>query len=177
MSELINRIPGNKSAMAALKLITQTTAELKARQRITGRSGQLGYTVSSANDWDYIGLVTYTNSTYNLGVFRITFTGDGTQRFPIAVPQFDIRINGTGQSSRMIFNADSGKYEYNDAAVEVQAFQYGRPVEDLFENELQSAWSVELFFIGKTGSGNFALNIKSRAQSTCKGVFSIVRLS
>lgn len=77
----------------------------------------------------------------------------------------------------MVFVPDTSEYEYQDAAVEVLAFDYGKPVEDYFEDETRLVWLLSLFYIGKTGSGNFALNIKPRAQSSCGGTFSIVRVS
>jgi len=177
VSELIDRIPGQESVVAKLRGIVDTTLQLKARQRTTGRGGQLGYAIDSANAWDFDGSVAYTNSTYQIAEFHIIFTGDGTQKYPIAVPQFDVRINGTDASNRMVFRSDTTQYEYQDAAVEVMAFEYGEPVNAYFASETQSAWSLKLFFIGKTGSGNFALRIKPRAQASCGGVFTVVRVA
>ena len=163
--------------MAKIRSVVNTTAQIKARQRITGRSGQLGYAIDSGSAWDYTTNVAYNSSTYQTAKFQVTFTSDGTQRYPIVVPQFDVRINGTAAGNRMTFDPSIGRYKYQDAVVSMQAFDYGRPIDSFYDNAAQSAWYVTLFHIGMSGSGTFSLNIKVRAQGSCNGSFSIVRLS
>lgn len=177
MSELIDRIPGRESLVAKLRGVVELTAQLKARQRLSGRSGQLGYAINSSDAWDYSGSVAFTNATYNSAQFRIVFTGDGTQPFPIAVPQFDVRINGTGSGNKMVFDPSLGTYVYEDSSVQMDAFDYGKPISSYFASEDQSGWLLTLFHIGKTGTGNFQVRIKARAQASCGGAFSIVRIA
>lgn len=177
MSDVMDRLVGRPSTMAAVRLIRDTTLQRKAAQRLSGRSGQLGYAVSSQSAWDYDAPIAYSGTTFELGVFRVLYTGDGTQKFPIAVPQFDVRINGTGEGNRMRLDPSTGDYKYEDAAVEVMALEYGEPDVATFESETESAWLIRLFYIGKVGNGNFQLRIKPRAQATCDGTFTVTRVA
>lgn len=177
MSELIDRIPGQESMMAKLRGVVDTTTQIKARQRLTGRSGQLGYAVSSAADWDLDTSVPYSTSSFQTAEWHIVYTGDGTQPFPIAIPQFDVRINGTSDGNKMVFNPATSQYGYQDAAVEVYALDYGKPVVSYLKDSVQTAWTVRLFYLGKVSAGNFALKMKARAQASSNGTFSVVRIS
>lgn len=177
MSELIDRIPGRESALAGIRNVVDTTLQFKARQRLTGRSGQLGYAVASAADWDYEGSVPFNTSSYESAKFHIIFTSDGTQRFPIVIPRLDVRINGTATSNRIRFVYADSQYKYEDSTVNMQVFAYGTPVPAYFASETQSAWLLELFYIGKTGSGNLPVRIKARAQASSGGTFSVVRVA
>lgn len=177
MSELIDRIPGQESMMSKLRAVVDTTTQIKARQRLTGRSGQLGYAVGSASDWDLDTSVPYSISSFQTAEWHVIFTGDGTQIYPIAIPQFDVRINGASDGNKMVFNPATSQYGYQDAAVEVYALDYGKPVVSYLKDSVQTAWTVRLFYLGKVTAGSFALRVKARAQASSNGSFSVVRIS
>lgn len=159
-----------------LRGVVETTAQIKARQRLTGRSGQLGYSIDSGARWDYEGSVAVSSTSFDDAEFIVTYTSNGTQPYPIVIPTFDVRINGEFDANRMAVDANSGYYEYQDSSVEVQSFDFGKPLQSLYRSETQSAWLVSLFFIG-TSSGSMTVRIKPRAQSSCDGTFSVVRVS
>lgn len=173
MSELIDRIPGQESALAQLREVVETTEQIKARQRITGRSGQLGYAVASAATWDYTETFPTTSGGGYVGAgYRITFTSDGTQDYPIVVPSVDIRVNGTDEANRLKIIPSSGLYQYSDGSGEVLMQIYERPYEGLFGSKNQSAWDYVFLY-----RGSVTIRIKPRGQASSKGTFSVARTS
>ena len=177
MSELIDRIPGSESVRARIRGITDTTLQLKARQRLSGRSGQLGYVIGGAPGWDYEASIPVTSGSYDIAEFRITVTGDGTQKFPIVIPELDVRINGTGEANRMVFSPGNHGYAFDSATLSVTAIDYGAPVDDLYEDELKSAWTLRIMYMGVGVSSAMALRIKLRAQASCGGSVAVVRVA
>lgn len=172
MSDLIDRIPGNESAIAALKLVSQTTAELKARQRITGRSGQLGYAVQSPAAWDITdALPVPPGSSYFVANYAVVFTRTGEQDFPIALISTDMRINGTADTNRLVVIPSSGLYTYNDGTCDVIVQTFELPDPAYFESKTQSAWGISIAY-----SGNVTVRIKARGQATSPGSFAVTRL-
>lgn len=79
-----------------VKTLLRNLEELKKRQRSSGRSGLQSYFSQSVSQWDATGSIT--NGTRNI---TITFTGDGTQSFPISTPYVDIFANGTDEAHRV----------------------------------------------------------------------------
>lgn len=173
MSELINRIPGQESMMGKLRAVVETTAQLKARQRLTGRGGQLAYMAETDNQWDYQQTLTVpTPPAYAEARFRVTFTADESQRFPIAIPLTDVRINGTGDSNKLKVVPSSGLYSYTDGSGEVLGeANIDKPVQSLLDSEKQLAW--EFYFQYR---GTVTLRIKARAQASCPGTFAVTRV-
>ena len=171
MSDLINRIPGNESAMASLATISRNTNQTKARQRITGRAGQLGYAIQSVNAWDLTETFPTTSGVaFSNASYRVTYTSDGTQRFPIVIPATDIRINGTGDANKPSIIPNSGLYSYADGSGEVQIQTFEMPDQAYFASETQLAWSFDLLY-----RGSVTIRFKARGNATSNGTFSIVR--
>jgi hypothetical protein len=173
MSELIDRIPGVESMISKLRGVVNTSQQIKARQRLTGRSGQLAYTAQSSNEWDLTEALTPpTPPAFSEARYRIVFTGDGTQLHPIVFPLTDIRINGTGDGNRLQPVASSGLYAYQDGSGEVlgQAF-IDELNPDYFGSDYQLAW--EFYF---QYAGSVTVRIKARAQASCQGSFTITRI-
>lgn len=171
MSELIDRIPGVESTLAKLRGVVNTNQQIKAAQRFTGRSGQLGYAVESDLDWDLVETFPYTPPPgYLSASFAITFTGDGTQKWPIVVLSTDVRVNGTANSNRLAVTPSSGFYEYADASGDVlfQAFERHDPA--YFDNPNVSRWTIDILY-----RGTVKIYFKARGQATSDGTFSVVR--
>ena len=173
MSQFIERIPGQESMMGKLRAVVETTAQLKARQRLTGRSGQLAYTAENPMMWDYENtLAVPTPPAYNQARFRVTFTGDGSQKNPIAIPLTDVRINGVEDVNKMKVVNSSGLYAYSDGSCDVIGEStIDKPVQSLLGDELQLGW--EFYFQYR---GTVTLRIKARAQASCPGNFAVTRV-
>ena len=171
MSELLDRIPGNNSALRSVRTVANQIAQFKSRQRMTAKGGQLAYPVASDDEWDYIETFPTTPAnTYYPAEFLVRFTGDGSQKFPIVIPQTDVRVNGTGESNKLAMGP-SGQFIYNSGGNVVQATFIDMPEPSYFESETQNAWLVVLYY-----TGSVTLRIKARGQSSSPGDFEIVRL-
>lgn len=171
MSELIDRIPGVQSTIATMRGVIDTTNQIKARQRITGRSGQLAYAVSSSADWDL--MLTFPAApppAYLSATFTIVFTGDGSQKFPIAVPITDMRVNGTADANKLSYPPGVAQLEYHSGSNDVLAQTFERPAPDYFDSELQQAWTIDILY-----RGNITVYIKVRAQATSDGTITVTR--
>lgn len=171
MSELIDRVPGTKSALAAIRNSAQTTAEFKARQRLTGRSGQLAYAIDSHLDWDYVETFPATvGPGFFSATYSLIYTSDGAQSFPIVIPSTDLRVNGESEANRLTVTPSSGWYEYVDGSGEVLVQIFELPDPAYFESSTQSAWSIDVLY-----RGSVTLRFKTRAYATSDGTLSIVR--
>lgn len=176
MSDLIDRIPGNESALARIREVSEQSLQLKARQRASGRSGQLGYTIDSGKEWDSEVTLPYTNETYRVAEFTLSVTGDKSQRFPIVIPKLDVRVNGVADGNKMKFVAGNHGYVYDDSNVSVTAVDYASPDDSGFGDEFKNSWKLRLMYIGVRGVGNASLKLKLRAQSSSPGAVSVVRV-
>ena len=177
MSELIDRLPGNESFVASLRSIQRGTSQLKSRQRFSGKSGQLGYTIDSGNEWDLVVSIPYSSINFLNATFLIEVEGDGSQEFPIMIPSLDTRINGTGDASRMRFNAGNHGYDYNEYNLSVSGVDYCVPAEEFFGDPLKNCWRLRIMYFGIYNDGTMTLRLKFRAQGSCPGTIRITRES
>lgn len=171
MSELIDRIPGRESATAALRSLRTATEQMKSRQRITGRSGQLGYKVESGSDWDIVITPAAPAPPAYAGiVFKVTYKGDGTQKFPLAAITTDIRFNGTGESNKP--SATPGNiYTYSDANCDVIMgdFEFQEP--SSFDSEFNYVWTFAMNY-----RGNVTIRMKPRIFASSPGTITVERV-
>lgn len=173
MSELIDRIPGVQSTLATLRGVVETTQQIKAAQKFTGRSGQLAYTVSSSNTWDRVEVFPYTAPPgYLTAGFSIRYTSDGSQPYPIVIPSTDVRVNGTGVGNRPTLQAGGSFYTYADGAgdILIQNLNFEQPDQAFFGSTTESRWNIDVLY-----RGNVTLYIKARGQASCDGTWSVVR--
>lgn len=154
-------------------MLDATASELKATQRITGRSGQLGYRVESNNAWDLTLALPYVEGpALSAATFKVTYTSNGKQKFPIVVPLIDLRFNGTGEGNKLTGAPGGDFFTYEDANGYVLMGWMDRPDHTLFESETQLAWTFNVLY-----RGNITLRVKPRAQATCDGTLTVARIA
>lgn len=154
-----------------LRETAQLAHELKARQRLSGASGQLGYAVASTNNWDLTGsLPTSSPPNFNYAEFEVTFTGDGSQEFPVAIPSTDIRINGTALSNQLRYDPAVGWVSWSSGSNIVRAEVYDQADVTLLQDPTRLRWKLGLYY-----SGTIAYYLKTRAHASCPGSISVVR--
>lgn len=175
MSDLIARIPGVPSVTARVRQMTEITKQFKATQKLSGASGQLGYAIDSGNVWDAEIPLPYNSASFQSRSIEVLFEGDGTQDFPIALPQFDVRLNGESMANRMTFDPQQGWYVYQDAAVDVFAVRFGRIDDAYAEDPTKTVWQIWMSVLGVTGSGTMTFRVKVRGRASCPGVLTVTR--
>lgn len=149
--------------------------ELKARQRLSSVGGQLNYLVETDDTWDLIEAVTY-NPMNPFIQLRITYTGDGTQKFPAVQPYIDLRINGTADSNKVRYLNEppfSGALGWVDEGVTTGATLAGglRPDPAYFEDEDVQRWTLLI-----QTYGDITCYAKVQAMASCDGTVEIERL-
>jgi hypothetical protein len=85
-----------KQTEAAIKDIVTVGREFKNRQKFSAKSGLLGYLTESADQWD----LHETLSGNGTIIITVTFTGDGSQKYPFIQPYADLFFGGTSDSNR-----------------------------------------------------------------------------
>lgn len=172
MSELIRRIPGEQSLVGAIRGVADTSRQFNSRQRISGRGGQLGYVIESDDEWDLVETFPTTPAFTALPAeYRLTFTGDGSQKYPIVQPATDIRVNGTGEANKLSLNFN-GRYWYVDGSNIVQEYYIDEPDAADFESENKLSWLIALEY-----SGSITLRMKARGRGSSNGTWSIERIA
>lgn len=168
MNSSLDRLPEG-TLTRAIRSIGETEAEFKSRQRTTGRSGQLGYAVESALDWDYEITLPPTLSAQYVELI-LTFTGDGSQKFPIVIPASDIRVNGTGDANKLTLSPN-GQWIYSNGGNVVLMYALDQPDPAYFESETQLAWLIGFEYLG-----SITFRLKARGQASTDGTWSVVRI-
>lgn len=146
-----------------LRQLRTDVDELRNQQRLSGRSGVIGYTIQNDVVFDLEETVTDTDVT-----LKLTFTGDGSQLFPVANPSLDIFLGGTGEDQRMdqVFQrVEAG----DDFALLISRFL----VEDktMLQDETRLAWTVSFQVVG-----TMTYYAKGYAVGTSPGTVTVERL-
>lgn len=95
----LGRLP-QFQAERALKHAGKTQVEVKARQRTSGRSGQLNYLVENSVDFDLVDALPPLSSPHIDGFkYELTFTSESS--WPIVSPVYEMYVNGTAESNRV----------------------------------------------------------------------------
>lgn len=167
---MIERIPGVQSVISSLRRVVADSLQIKAAQRFSGRSGQLGYLVESDEVWDLVLPLYSAPPGYTAATLELRYVSDGSQEYPIVVPVTDIRVNGTGEANRMQVVPSSGLFTYSDGSgdVIVQTYEYDDP--NYFGHASEARWKIDFLF-----RGNVTLRVKARARATSDGTMTVVR--
>lgn len=174
MNPNLQNLPQNK-LVTAIKQASQTALELKSRQRMSGASNQLSYRVETNNTWDIVQALPTGTSVNDPLLFTVTFNADGSQENPVAVPIFDIRVNGTGESNKLTFINNEfgfGAPGYQTANGKV-FFYASAPDLTHLTNPYLRRWGVP----GSrqmTTSEAWTLYIKATVIASCPGTLSVV---
>lgn len=152
-----------------LRILKLDFNELKNRQRTSGRTGVLGYLSETADTWDYnqnIASPATNNGLY--AVFEATFVGDGTQKWPIVTPYFEILVNG-----QTLARNPNGQLQYSDVgnnALIVDDEGVRDPT--TVTNQTTTKWRYSFSYFGSMN-----VKIKLRTVGTSRGTITLVRTS
>lgn len=158
-----------------IREVDRITREFKAPQVTSGASGQLGYAIENTAQWDRTETLPYIdpNSPPFIGSakYRVTFTGDGSQENPMAIPLTDIRVNGTGEANKVTYRWNLGAWAYGDPSI-LRVFSYDKLITSSVLNPNQLQWEIDVSY-----SESPTIRFKLRAQASSPGTLSIVRVS
>lgn len=149
--------------------------EFKAPQVTSGASGLLAYEVENPVTWD----ATVTLPAVPVGApgsefydFDVTFTGDGSQGYPIAELIAEITVNG-----HALYPEQGGYWVYADSptwpyTIRFSSSIYALDYEPFFTDKYRIRWSYGFFY---NSNNPVTVRVKLRARSTSPGVLSMVR--
>jgi hypothetical protein len=147
--------------------------EFKAPQVASGSSGLLAYEAENPVTWDRTETLPYVDPYAGIGIceLTITFTGDGSQKFPFAFEASDLRINGTADANLVKYDALQLSWNYgewpNDS---VQAIKFDAPGPSAFTSDYTLKWTIYFYYYG-----NVTYRLKMRVRSSCPGTLSVTR--
>lgn len=154
-----------------LKQAVRNQQQLKARQRQSNVSGQLGYQVETSATWDSTDtLATVVAPALAPLEFDITFTGDGSQRFPIAIPSTDVRIDGTADANKITPGLLGLQYSSGLDLAVFDLFDYYDVT--LLEDPFVYRWKVRGQYRGTP-----IYYLKARVRASCPGTLSVTRVA
>ncbi|MGW6120432.1 hypothetical protein ACWFRF_15425 [Nocardia sp. NPDC055165] len=173
MSGLVSNLPAQQ-LVTGLREAERLANEIKSRQRISSIGGQLSYLIQNAATWDVNETFTTTPPfTYQQKTLQLTYTADGSQSFPVALPYLDLRINGTADANRVDylfgggFAGDLGYHSGSDillvGGIKV-ALSY------LADEQIQR-WTILL-----TYQGSITIRAKAQVVASSGGSVELVRL-
>ena len=99
MQQRIQQIPSNR-LVSTLKQLQRNQDKLKTAQFTSGRSGLINYLTQTTSTWDSTGSASHTAFAPNI-IFTLTYTSDGSQPYPIALPYADLFINSVDEAHRL----------------------------------------------------------------------------
>lgn len=147
--------------------------EFAGNQPSSGRSGVRSYVAQTEQEWDQdfsIGSDSDVGVT-NFVQFDVTFTGDGSQRFPVENVFADLRVNGTGGGSRPTLGPD-GVFRWSDGSRSVQVVSWAVRDKALLTSDLQHRWRFSLQTLKEV-----RLRFKATVAGSSPGTLSVVRVS
>jgi hypothetical protein len=182
-----NRLPNlpENQLITRLQGIDTTLKELRTSQRVSGSGGTLNYLSKTNNTWDFTETVGANDGATHQAIFTVTFTADGTQRFPTQMCLFDIFINSatitTGpieanrlspqsdtwtDGTRTVLLIQSGLYTNN--AVE----RYAQSNSAYYTDPLVWQWKIGI----STFSAQFTYWMKAGSLGSSPGTLSVTRV-
>lgn len=162
----------SRLSLALINQLTETLRqlqidfnEIKNRQPTSGKSGVLGYTSQTDNEWDKSG--TLTSPAPNMGLsigFEITYTADGSQPYPIVNPFADLQFRSASHPTweTMEYN-EVGWLQWTDGnGNSATANAYLTENEGFEGNQLVYQWRI---YVGYFGSLEYRLKAFTRGSS------------
>ena len=159
-----------------IKETEQIAREFKAPQVASGASGQLSYAVENGVVWDYeVTLPARPMSGGGFGefAFTITFKGDKSQRFPVALLIMNITVNG-----HPVIPMDRATWGYSDnpsgaPTVLFTSAYYATDDPGFFDNDYDLRW---VFYFRHMNNSPIAVKVKAMANASCNGELSFQRI-
>ena len=151
--------------------IDRNLAEFAAsRQLVSGDSGVIGYTINSGATYDYQETIGNDSSSATVPVvLEITFTGDQSQQFPFLCPSMTIWCNGTGSGN--VLRPDQIWWTDSSSRYVLLSYPLKLVVSSL-SSPYSRRWRVNLDVYRQV-----TLRTKAILQGTCRGSYTVVRVS
>lgn len=156
-----------------LRILRMDFNEFKNRQRTSGRTGVLGYLSQTSSTWDY-------NQTLNsppvggipsgsYAVFEGQFVGDGSQRWPIVTPYFEITVN-----DQPLYRNGNGQLAWDDGSGNnfLVVDDEGRRDPTTVTSPNTTKWAYTFSYFG-----TMTVKIKLRTVGTSRGTVTLTRTS
>ncbi|MEW1950662.1 hypothetical protein AB0280_15535 [Pseudarthrobacter sp902506025] len=171
MDSLISQLP-ERQLINGIRQAEQIGAELKAAKRMSGASGQLNYTLQSANTWDRTETVSAGSITQMTLV--VTMTCDQTQPWPEALLYMDMRANGTADANKFSYlngtyagTTYSGALGWSDGTSVITSGGMTRNFSNL---SVIFTWTMDFFY-----KGTITYYAKPVIRSSCGGTMTLTR--
>jgi hypothetical protein len=163
----LNQLP-DQQLFQQLRQLDRDITDLRQRQRTSGRSGVIGYTSDSGNQWDSTGTITALDHAL---VFQIDYVGDGSQDYPIVMPRIDMFVLGSAEANRL------PAYRMLISGNNVAQFNYLDPDLSLAADALRLRWtySVEVFGFDGVHSATVDWHLKAWCAGSSPGAVTVTR--
>ncbi|MGJ5804360.1 hypothetical protein ACSCB1_35425 [Streptomyces europaeiscabiei] len=123
------------------------------------------YFTESNDPWDDTD--TITGASGQLVELEVTYTGDGSQSYPMVTPYLDLFVNGTDEANRVPLDGTA----YNDGSGNTAALRKMLLVDAAhLDDELVTKWFVEVLV-----NGTVTYYAKAYAAGTSRGTLTVVR--
>lgn len=156
-----------------LRILRMDFNEFKNRQRTSGRTGVLGYLSQSNNAWDYDQVLSSPPQGGIMygqyAVFEGQFVGDGSQKWPIVTPYFEILVNG-----QTLTRNGNGQLQYSGNGGNDVVVVDDEGVRDptTVTNPTTTKWRYAFSYFGTVH-----VQMKLRTVGTSRGTITLVRTS
>lgn len=146
--------------------------ELKNRQPTSGKSGVLAYLSQTNNTWDYTENIASPSTTYGYSAgFTITYTGDGSQQYPIVNPFADLLFSSSIDPTprRVAYNAN-GFLQWSDGTNGAVVNTFLRLDSTTVNNQLVTKWTIDFSYYG-----TMTYYLKAYTRGSSRGSITVVR--
>lgn len=155
-----------------LRILDIDFTELKNRQPTSGKSGVLAYLSQTNNTWDLSEAIASPSTTYGYSAgFTITYTGDGSQQYPIVNPFADLMFSSSisPTPSRATYNA-AGLLQWSDGTNGVVVNSFLRFDNTTLSNQLVTKWTIDFTYYG-----SLTYYLKAYTRGSSRGSIGVVR--
>lgn len=155
-----------------LRILGIDFTELKNRQPTSGKSGVLAYLSQTNNTWDLSEAIASPSTTYGYSAgFTITYTGDGSQQYPIVNPFADLMFSSSisPTPSRATYNA-AGWLQWSDGTNSVVVSSFLRFGGATPGSQLVAGWAIDFMYYG-----SLTYYLKAYTRGSSRGSIGVVR--
>lgn len=147
--------------------------EIKNRQPTSGRSGVLGYLSQTNNTWDKTEAIASPSTSFGYSAeFEITFTADGSQKYPIMNPFVDIYFTSALDPvpRKATYNPYSGFLNWTDGTNGATFNAYLEGVSTNAASQTTYKWRVSFSYFG-----SMTYYLKAFTRGSSRGTINVVR--
>ncbi len=155
-----------------LRILGIDFTELKNRQPTSGKSGVLAYLSQTNTTWDYNEAIASPSTTYGYSAgFTITYTGDGSQQYPIVNPFADLMFSSSlsPTPSRATYGVD-GLLRWTDGTNYIVVDNFLLYDKTTVSSQLVTKWRIDFSYFGSV-----TYYLKAYTRGSSRGSISVVR--